>query len=114
MSEKTIDRYFAAMRRGSTAETDLIALFDDKAVYSEPFSELPPAQGIEAIRDRFRLGWETSLPDLELDVLEVEVDGSEGRALWECRSPVLPGPIRGEDRYVIVDGRIRSLEVRFL
>ena len=109
-----IDSYFAAMRRGSDAEDELVALFDDDAVYDEPFSDQPPAVGREAIRERLRLGWETPLPDLELDVLELEVDGGVGRALWECRSPGLPGPMRGEDRYQIVNGRISRLEVRLL
>lgn len=109
-----IHRYFAAMRRGASAEDDLVGLFSADAVYEEPFSDEPPAVGVEAIRRRLRLGWETPLPDMELDVLEVEVDGDRGWSRWECRSPALPGPVRGEDRYLIVDGLIRRLEVKIL
>jgi hypothetical protein len=107
-----IDGYFSAMRRGATAEEQLLSLFADDAVYSEPFIDERPAQGIAEIRERFRRGWEQPLPDLELDVLSLEVDGSVGRSTWECRSPGLPGPVRGEDRYEIEDGKITRLEVR--
>lgn len=109
-----IDRYFAAMRRGAAAEDELLALFTDDAVYDEPFSGQEPAEGIDAIRHRLRNGWETPLPDLELDVIEVEVGASSARSRWECRSPGLPGPVQGEDRYEFRAGRLSRLEVRFL
>jgi len=112
--QPVIDRYFAAMRRGSSAEDEMMELFTDDAVYDEPFSGLAPASGREAIRQRLRLGWETPLPDLELDVIGVEVRGSTATSLWECRSPGLPGPVRGEDRYEFTDGRINRLEVHFV
>ncbi len=113
-AEQTIENYFAAMRRGTEAEAELLALFAADAVYAEPFSGQAPAEGIDAIRDRFRQGWETPMPDLELDVLELEVSGRRARSLWECRSGGLPGPVRGEDRYEIIDGRITRLDVRIL
>ncbi|MGD2101471.1 MAG: nuclear transport factor 2 family protein [Acidimicrobiia bacterium] len=110
-SHTVIENYFAAMRRGSQAEDDLVGLFAENAVYDEPFTSEPPAVGIDQIRKRFRLGWETPLPDLELDVLEVEIEGPSCRSRWECRSPALPGPIQGEDHYEIVDGKIARLVV---
>jgi len=112
--QAVIDRYFAAMRRGASAEDDMMALFTDDAVYDEPFSGNDPAIGREAIRQRLRLGWETPLPDLELDVIGVEIRGSTATSRWECRSPGLPGPVQGEDRYQFQDGRINRLEVRFV
>lgn len=112
--EQIVDRYFAAMRRGAEAEEQMLALFAADAVYAEPFSGEEPAEGIDAIRARLRQGWETPLPDMELDVLELEVTGGQARSVWECRSPGLPGPVRGEDRYEITDGRITRLDVRFL
>lgn len=111
LKHQVIDSYFAAMRRGSEAEDELIGLFAEDAVYEEPFTPEPPAVGIEEIRKRFRLGWETPLPDLELDVLEVQIDGPNCRSRWECRSPALPGPVEGEDHYEIVDGKIARLVV---
>ena len=110
-AEGVVGRYFAAMRRGAAAEDELIDLFHADAVYSEPFTADAPAVGIEAIRARFRKGWEQPLPDMEIDVLSVDVDGPIARSSWECRSPGLPGPVRGEDFYEIRDGRIVRLEV---
>ena len=111
-NEEVVQKYFAAMRRGAQAEEDLLDLFDDEAVYVEPFTSDTPAEGREAIRDRLRAGWEYPLPDMELDVLSLEIDGPYATSKWECRSPALPAPTRGEDRYEIRDGKIVRLEVR--
>lgn len=113
-SRTLIEEYFAAMRRGAEAEEEMLALFAPDAVYLEPFTDDPPAVGIDAIRARLRKGWEFPLPDLQLDVLEVEVSGTAARSLWECRSPALPSPVRGEDHYEITDGKITRLEVRMV
>jgi len=108
-----IDNYFAAMRRGAEAEDEMMALFAHDAVYIEPFTGVDrPAVGRDEIRDRLRQGWANPLPDLTLDVLEVEVEGTTARSRWECRSSGLPGPVQGEDHYEIRDGLIVRLEVR--
>lgn len=111
-TEDVLGTYFASMRRGAEAGDDLLALFTADAVYDEPFTGQDPAVGIEQIRERFRQGWEFPLPDLELDVLEMEVDGPRASARWECRSPGLPGPIRGRDHYELTGGLISRLVVR--
>ena len=113
-NNRVINEYYSAMRRGAEAEDSLVGLFASDAVYVEPFVGPDPAVGIDQIRSRFQKGWETPLPDLELDVLTVEVDGPTSRTTWECRSPALPGPVRGEDVYEIRDGKIQRLEVRIL
>ena len=108
----SIELYFAAMRQGAHAEADMLALFTDDIVYDEPFSGTgEPAVGIEAVRDRLRAGWAEPLPDMELDVLSIRVDGATAMATWECRSPVFPAPVRGTDRYEFRDQRICSLRV---
>ncbi len=109
----TIDRYFAAMRQGSAAEADMMALFADDAVYIEPFSGSDdPAVGKDAVLARLRQGWEAPLPDLELDVHTIEITGTAATATWECRSPALPGPVPGVDRYEFdSSGLIARLEV---
>ena len=109
-----IERYFSAMRTGSSAEADLVGLFAEDAVYIEPFVSNEPAVGIEEIRARLRRGWENPLPEVELDVLSIEVSGPDATALWVCRSPALPGPVRGMDTYAIQGGKITRLEVRLL
>ena len=109
-----IDRYFSAMRRGSAAEEELVGLFADDAVYVEPFIGGAPAVGVEQIRSRLRRGWEQPLPDLELEVLSIDISGPEATATWVCRSPALPGPVEGVDRYRIEGGKITYLEVRVI
>ncbi len=107
-----IERYYSAMRRGADAEEEIMALFADDAVYIEPFTDATPAVGVKEIRDRLRRGWEQPLPELQLDVLSIEVSGSSATTKWVCRSPALPGPVEGVDRYRIESGKITRLEVR--
>ena len=106
-----VDAYMAAMRRGPEAEDDLVALFTDDATYDEPFSGEEPAVGHQAIRERMRLGWQTPLPDMELEVTSVEVAGDRAVATWECRSSAFARPARGSDTYEFRDGRIAALRV---
>lgn len=112
----TIDKYFAAMRRGADAAEEMFALFAIDAVYAEPFSgNAAPAVGIAAIRDRLSAGWETPLPDFELDVDAIIVDADTARSEWTCRSSAFPGPVRGEDLYTFdAEGKISRLEVRII
>ncbi|MGI9596756.1 MAG: nuclear transport factor 2 family protein [Acidimicrobiales bacterium] len=113
-TEDVVTRYFQAMRQGAAGASELFRLFTPDAVYVEPFSDQGPAVGIEAIEERFRRGWDPGLVDMELDILEMRIDGSQATARWECRSPTLPAPVRGEDRYRLVDGKIAELEVRIV
>ena len=107
-----VQAYFAAMRRGGGAEAEMLALFTDDAVYDEPFSGEPkPAVGIAAVRERLRSGWATPLPEMELDVLSVEVTGQRAVSTWECRSTAFPAPVRGTDEYEFRDGLIAVLRV---
>ena len=107
-----LQSYFAAMRQGSSAEDDLMALFTDDAVYEEPFTGSPdPAVGLEAIRERLRFGWSTPLPEMQLDVLAIDVTGDRAQSRWECRSPAFPTPVRGSDTYEFRDGLIAVLRV---
>lgn len=109
---EVVQAYFAAMRQGGQAEAEMLALFTHDAVYDEPFSGASePAIGIDAIGDRLRAGWEHPLPDMELDVLTIDVSANQALSRWECRSPVFPAPVRGCDAYEFRDGRIASLRV---
>jgi hypothetical protein len=110
-----VETYFAAMRRGAEAEDDMMALFADDAVYVEPFSGVErESVGRDAIRATLRDGWANPLPDMTIDVHEIEITATGARSRWTCTSPALPGPASGEDRYTIEDGKITRLEVRFL
>jgi hypothetical protein len=111
-SQELIDGYYAAMRRGPEAEADMMALFADDIVYIEPFtSPDEPAVGIAAVRARLRAGWDTPLPDMELDVLAIDIQGHTATTRWECRSPALATPARGTDTYTFAGGRITRLVV---
>lgn len=111
-AHEVVQAYFAAMRRGGAAEAEMLALFTDDVVYDEPFSGVEePAVGIDAVRDRLRTGWAEPLPDMELDVLSVDVRGDGAVSRWECRSPAFPAPVRGTDTYEFRDGRIALLRV---
>lgn len=110
--DEVIARYFAAMRRGAAAESELMELFADDAVYVAPFSGTNvESRGRDEIQAAFRNGWEYPLPELELEVHSIEIGGEQATARWTCRSPGLPAPVTGTDRYVIRDGRIARLEV---
>jgi hypothetical protein len=109
---RTIEGYMAAMRRGPEAEEEMVALFAEDAVYDEPFSGHAPAVGVGAIRDRLRLGWQTPLPDLELDISTVEIVGDTAVVTWECRSSAFDAPARGRDRYEFRGGKIAALRVQ--
>lgn len=111
-AHEVVQAYFGAMRRGGEAEADMLALFTDDAVYDEPFSgEVEPAVGIDAVRERLRSGWVAPPPDMELEVLSVDVEGDRAISRWECRSPVFGSPVQGSDTYEFRDGRIAVLRV---
>lgn len=112
---EVVHAYFAAMRGGRAHATALFALFDDEAVYDEPFGgERRVHQGRSAIEAAITASWDQTPPDLTLDVDRVDVDGAIVVSEWTCRSPAFPGPIRGRDRCEVRDGRIVKLEVSFL
>ena len=111
-SERLVADYFAAMRVGAAAEEQMMALFTTDAIYSDPFGATPePAIGIDAIRECLRSGWSFRPPDLEIEVLSVDIDGERASSTWECRSAALAAPVRGRDEYRFRDGRIAELHV---
>jgi len=111
---EVVERYFDAMRAGAAGEAVLLSLFDDEAVYIEPFGgRLRQHQGIEAIREAFRANWEHTPPDLTLTVERIDVDAAQVCSTWVCHSPAFPAPVRGRDRCEVRDGKIARLEVTF-
>lgn len=112
---EVVDRYFAAMRGGRDAASDLFALFDDEAVYTEPFAGKPRThRGKAAIEAAISASWDSAPPDLTLEVDRVDVDGDVVVSEWTCRSPAFDGPMRGRDRCQVRDGRIVLLDVQLL
>ena len=107
-----VERMFKAMQTGLAAEKDMMALFADEAVFTEPFSGAPRTHnGKEAIRASFVEMWSDPGPDMELTVGRVDMDGDTIRAEWTCTSPAFSEPMRGHDLFCIKDGLIQNLEV---
>lgn len=110
-----IERYFDAMRAGPAGVETLVGLFHEDAVYTEPFSgHSRTHHGRAAIEQMLLASQEQAPPDLTLVVHTIDVDSDGLYATWTCNSPVFPAPVRGEDRFVIEHGRIRTLSVRFV
>ena len=107
-----VERVFKAMQVGLEAEDEMMALFADDAVFTEPFSGEPRThEGKAAIRKCFIDMWSENGPDVELIVDRVDLDGDKIRAEWTCKAPVFEVPMRGVDRFCIEDGLIQYLEV---
>ncbi|MEM9458942.1 MAG: nuclear transport factor 2 family protein [Myxococcota bacterium] len=112
---QVVDRYFHAMRAGSAAETELMALFAEDAVYTEPFTgRTRTHRGRPAIRRCFIESWRNPPPNLELRVDRVDLDGERVQAHWTCTSPAFDGPVHGHDAYVVREGKIAQLTVTLM
>lgn len=107
-----VARMFKAMQTGLTAEDDMMALFAEDAVFTEPFSGAPRTHhGKDAIRACFVEMWNEPGPEVTLTVGRIDMDGEAVRAEWTCTSPVFVTPMRGHDLFRIQGGLIRHLEI---
>ena len=107
-----VERMFKAMQTGVPAQKEMMALFADNAVFTEPFSGEPRThKGKAEIRACFIDMWNEPDPDMELTVGRVDMDGDMVRAEWTCTSPVFAAPMHGHDVFCIKDGLIQNLEV---
>src|SRR5262245_4723994 len=107
-----VENLFKAMQAGPAGEQLMMSLFHGDAVFIEPFSGRPVTHtGREAIRASFRQQAEQPLPDMNLTLDRVDLDGSVVRADWTCSSSAFPTPMRGYDLFTIVDGKIAKLEI---
>jgi SnoaL-like domain len=110
---KVVEDLFRAMQMGPGGEESMMELFADEAVLIEPFSGEPQTHtGRTAIRQSFRDQWKNPLPDLNLVLDRIDLDGRQVRAEWTCTSPVLPAPMRGHDLFTLnAEGKIARLEI---
>jgi ketosteroid isomerase-like protein len=103
--------YLAAMQAGAGGIDGLVELFDDQAVYVEPFSGQPQVHtGRTAIRAFFENALEHHLRGVRLTLDRLDLDGERLRSEWTCRLPALAAPMRGFDLLTLRDGRIARLE----
>jgi ketosteroid isomerase-like protein len=107
----TVERYIAAMQAGPSGLDDLVGLFDDEAVYVEPFAGQPQVHSGKAeIRAFFEVALQQNLNGARLTLDRLDIDGSRLRSEWTCELPMLTGPMRGFDLLTLHDGRIARLE----
>ena len=108
-----VERYYRAMEAGSTDQID--GLFAEDAVYTEPFSK-PGATTTHAgkaeIVDWLGASFEAGNKGVTITLDRLDVDGDQVVAEWTCVGPMLPGPMKGHDRYVLRAGRIERLDTR--
>jgi ketosteroid isomerase-like protein len=108
-----IERYYRAMEAGSPQEMD--GLFTADAVYSEPFSkggEPTTHSGSDEIVGWLAQSFEQGNKGVTITLDRLDVDGDSVVAEWTCVGPMLPGPMKGHDRYRVRDGRIARLDTR--
>lgn len=104
------------MQMGSAGEDAIVDLFADDAIYVEPLtsSDRSPRShvGKAAIREAFHQGLRWNPPDFRITLERLEIEGDELVSHWTCDSAQMAGPVRGKDRYVLKDGKIKRLETR--
>ncbi|SPH16684.1 hypothetical protein DEA8626_00195 [Defluviimonas aquaemixtae] len=106
-----VSNFFLAMQVGCAGGEALAALFDEIAVYEEPFSgTVRRHEGRAAIMAAMALGWEIPMVDTRIEIRHAETTGGEVHVAWTCHSPSLPGGKgSGLNRFTFRDGRIISL-----
>ncbi len=106
-----VERYMAGMQAGPCGVEDLVGLFEEDAVYVEPFGGQPQVHsGKAAIRDFFQNALEQHLRGARLTLDRLDMDGERLRSEWTCEVPAFNAPLRGFDLLTLRDGRIARLE----
>ena len=107
----TVERYLATMQAGPSGLDELVGLFDDEAVYVEPFGGQPQVHnGKSEIRAFFEVALQQHLKDVRLTLDRLDLDGERLRSEWTCHLPMFTAPMRGFDLLSLRDGRIVRLE----
>jgi len=106
-----VERYLAKMQAGPAGLDELVALFDDNAVYVEPFGGQPHVHsGKSEIRAFFEVALQQHLRDARLTLDRLDIDTGRLRSEWTCELPMFAAPMRGFDLLTLQDGRIMRLE----
>jgi ketosteroid isomerase-like protein len=109
--QSLVERYLAGMQAGPGGLDDLVGLFDDDAVYVEPFGGQPHVHsGKMEIREFFRTALEQHLRGARLTLDRLDMDGDRFRSEWTCVLPAVGAPMRGFDLLTLRGGRIARLE----
>jgi ketosteroid isomerase-like protein len=108
-----VERYYRGMEAGSAEAMD--GLFADDAVYVEPFSkggEPTMHSGRKEIVGWLSASFEAENRGVTITLDRLDLDGESIVAEWTCVGPMLPGPMKGHDRYTVRHDRIARLETR--
>ena len=107
----TVEQYLAAMQAGPGGLEELVGLFEDDAVYIEPFMGKPQVHtGKAEIRAFFANALEQHLKGVRLTLDRLDMDVGRLRSEWTCDIPAFAAPMRGFDLLTLRDGRITRLE----
>src|SRR6266851_9625129 len=107
----TVERYLATMQTGPGGLDELVGLFEDDAVYVEPFAGQPQVHAGKAeIRAFFENALQQHLNGVRLTLDRLDLDVGRLRSEWTCEIPAFPGPMRGFDLLTLREGRIVRLE----
>ena len=107
----TVEQYLAKMQAGPDGLDDLVSLFEDDAVYVEPFGGQPQVHsGRIEIRAFFEQALQQHLKGVRLTLNRLDIDGDRLRSEWTCEIPMFSAPMRGFDLLTLRDGRIARLE----
>jgi len=114
--KNTIEAVYEAMQAGATGEDRMVELFAEDGVLVEPFSGTPRTHhGQKAIRECYRMMMAAPRPpDFRLALDRIDAESGRILADWTCTASVMPGPMKGQDEYVLEGGKIKRLEIRLL
>ena len=99
------------MQAGPGGLDDLVALFEEEAVYVEPFGGQPQVHsGRAEIRAFFEVALQQHLNGVRVTLDRLDIDSGRLRSEWTCHLPMMPAPMRGFDLLSLHDGRIVRLE----
>jgi hypothetical protein len=111
-----IEAHYRAMQMGPSGEDAIVELFADDGVYVEPLTsaESSPRShvGKAAIREAFHQGLQWNPPDFRITLDRLEIEGDVLVSHWTCEGEQMPAPVKGTDRYVLKNGKIKRLETR--
>ena len=112
-NKQIVKQMYEAMQAGESGKDELIGLFTEDAVFTEPFGGSPQTHtGIDAIRARVNeMVQQPRPPDFQLKIDQVTTENGELVAYWTCTSAMMPGPMKGRDELKVSDGKILSLKI---
>jgi len=114
--KQLVQQVCEAMQAGASGEDLMISLFAPDGVLIEPFGgTVQTHTGHDEIRRRYKLMTEAGRPpDFRLTVDRIWMEGETLMTNWTCTSQVLPAPMKGQDEFLIQDGKIARLEINLL